>query len=441
VHPYTVSHMRRRFRRQQDEDESQPERRCFYGWVIWVVLTVGQVTTFFGTSSGITFIVDDLMAELGLSRTSLSLAYSVGTIGGALVQQPIGRAVDRFGGRVSITVCSAAYAASLIGISLPRSWATLAAALLFLRALGFGGLALSCTTCLQQWFVRRRGLATGCQEAGTSLVGFGCFSAVLAAMIRAHGWRRAYQLTGLGVLAYAPLAALLLRSRPEDIGLLPDGKAPPPQSSPEGAPASLSSPAPPASKPTIEGWTLREAQRTLAFWLVVASNALQWGMGAGFFLHLASISEELGMPASQLPGCFYLPWSVARATSLILGGWMLDRHEPHRILCLGFLCGSLSLATMGLIDMVAGYHLTPGLTVPVATFYGLSMGLCASVFKIVSSPAALPAPQNSAWSPARAPVPPSCASRSLPEPPPTLLWTNHRPPHATLGGGTSAPYR
>jgi len=68
----------------------------------------------------------------------------------------------------------------------------------------------------------------------------------------------------------------------------------------------------------IEGWRLGEATRTGAFWLIVLSNALAWGVGAGVFIHLASISRELGLPVSRLPGCFYLPWALQDGQSGVL---------------------------------------------------------------------------------------------------------------------------
>ena len=103
----------RRFKRMDDEEGSPDTTTgrccCFYGWTVWLVLTVGQTTTFFGTSSGVTFVLDDVMAELQLSRSMASLSYAAGTFVGAAAQIPIGRAIDRFGGRRSVAVCSAAF--------------------------------------------------------------------------------------------------------------------------------------------------------------------------------------------------------------------------------------------------------------------------------------------------------------------------------------------
>ena len=103
-------------------------------------------------------------------------------------------------------------------------------------------------------------------------------SLLLHGLVEAYGWRDAYLRSGIALLAYAPVAALVLRSRPEDIGLRPDGDAPLADSTPQTAGADA----------TVEGWRLGEAMRTAAFWIIVLSNALQWGVGAGLFVHLES---------------------------------------------------------------------------------------------------------------------------------------------------------
>ena len=358
----------RSYGRQIDAEDAARCPCCFYGWAVWLVLCVGSIGTFFGTSGAITFVLDDIMAELDLTRSAISACYMAGTLLGAAVQIPIGRAVDRFGGRRSIAVCSAAFALSCSCMSLPHHWSTLVLAFGFLRALGFGGLAGAVTTCLQQWFVRRRGLATGMLEATSSIVGFGLCSLLLHGLVEAYGWRGAYLRSGIALLAYVPVAAIVLRSRPEDIGLRPDGDARVADSTPQAAGAAA----------TVEGWRLGEAMRTSAFWIIVLSNALHRGVGAGLFVHLASVVRELGLPLRLLPSCFYLPWAFARAAALLVGGVALDRFPPRLVLGGGFLCNAASLAFFGW----PGTVLTPAKTVCVGVLYGLAMGLSAAAFKI-----------------------------------------------------------
>jgi MFS family permease len=308
------------------------------------------------------------MLELQLSRSAISAAYTVGTLLGAAAQSFIGRAVDHFGGRISISVCSIAYALSLVSISLPQSWLALSLAFAAMRALGFGGLQLACTTCLQQWFIRRRGLATGCAEAVTSLAGFGFCAIFFSWLVHSEGWRRAYMLVGLGVLAYAPFAAVLLRSRPEDVGLLPDGDQPAARR-PDGESNRVA---------TVDGWTLRDSRRTAAFWLLMIANATQWGIGAGVFFHLTSILAERRVAEAHIAVYFYLPWACSRALTMVVAGWALDHIHPRLGLASSFLGSAVAFASFGWPEA----ELTPAMTVVLAAVLGTSLGLGSATFKI-----------------------------------------------------------
>ena len=88
--------------------------------------------------------------------------------------------------------------------------------------LGYSGQSLF----LPNWFMRRRGLAIGIAFAG---VGIGSVTLLpwVQHMIEQTGWRTACTAMGILVLVVLAPINLLLRKRPEDIGLLPDGDAAP----------------------------------------------------------------------------------------------------------------------------------------------------------------------------------------------------------------------
>lgn len=313
----------------------------FYGWVVWAVLTLGLTTVFLGASSGVTFVVEPMKEEMRLTQTSVAMAYTLGTVFSALAQIPMGRSVDRWGGRIGVTVYSAAYFASVACLSLPHSWLMLAVSFGLIRALGVGGFETACNTCLQQWFSRRRGLATGLSQSINAVLSYAVLSNVDASLVRTYGFRTTYASAGMILLvAYTPLAAIFIRSKPEDFGLLPDGDgapSPPPpprrgtrqaalqpaseaalQPASDAAPQHANGSAPqPASEPAAEepgdgSLTLAEAARTRTLVLLASGNALAWGVGSGLFFNLSSIVQEGGLHESQLAPCLYVPWAICR---------------------------------------------------------------------------------------------------------------------------------
>jgi sugar phosphate permease len=75
-----------------------------------------------------------------------------------------------------------------------------------------------------RWFVTRRGLVVGILGASWA-TGQLAFLPLLAAVVDACGWRAASLTVTLVCAALLPVAAAVLRDRPEDIGLLPYGGA------------------------------------------------------------------------------------------------------------------------------------------------------------------------------------------------------------------------
>jgi MFS family permease len=123
--------------------------------------------------------------------------------------------------------------------------------------LGYSGQSLF----LPNWFIRRRGLAIGIAFAG---VGIGSVTLLpwVQHMIEQTGWRTACTAMGIIVLVVLAPINLLLRKRPEDMGLLPDGDAVPTATSAKP----VSNVVDPVWANT--DWTLSLAVRTARFWWI-----------------------------------------------------------------------------------------------------------------------------------------------------------------------------
>ena len=124
--------------------------------------------------------------------------------------------------------------------------------------LGYSGQSLF----LPNWFVRRRGLAMGLAFAG---VGVGSITLLpwMQLLIESAGWRAACVAMGLVVLVVLVPINLLLRKRPQDVGLQPDGDAAP-------APGVAARPASNVVDTAWAAvdWTLGRAMRTARFWWI-----------------------------------------------------------------------------------------------------------------------------------------------------------------------------
>jgi MFS family permease len=120
--------------------------------------------------------------------------------------------------------------------------------------LGYSGQSLY----LPNWFSRKRGLAIGIAFAG---VGIGSITVLpwVQVMIEQTGWRTACTAMGILVLVVLGPVNMLLRKRPQDIGLLPDG---------DPVPHASAQPVSNIVDPNWAAvdWTLTRALRTTRFW-------------------------------------------------------------------------------------------------------------------------------------------------------------------------------
>ncbi len=231
----------------------------FYGWII---IAVTFVTMAIGVNARTSFslLFPPIINEFGWERGVTAGAFSFGFLVSAAVSPLIGRMMDRAGPRTVMELGVALMAGGLLLAPLTtQPWHLYLTIGVLVGSgsicLGYSGQSLF----LPNWFNRRRGLAMGLAFAG---VGLGSITLLpwVQHMIEQTGWRTACTAMGILVLVVLAPINLLLRKRPEDIGLQPDGDAAPSASS---------------AKPISNivdpdwadiDWTLGRALRTARFW-------------------------------------------------------------------------------------------------------------------------------------------------------------------------------
>lgn len=265
----------------------------FYGWLI---VAVAFVTMGIGISARTAFslLFPPILDEFGWDRGLTAGAFSFGFLASAGFGPFLGRLMDRRGPRLVILSGVGLVALGLALAPLIRAPWHLYLTLGFLVGggsvcLGYTGHALF----LPNWFVRRRGLATGLAFSG---VGVG--SIVLLpwtqGLIERVGWRGAcLALAALVLVVLAPLN-LLLRRRPEDLGLHPDGDPAPAAGAGHAQPANVVDPAWAAVE-----WTLARAARTARFWWIVAGFVFGLFSWYAVQIHQTRYLLEIGFDPGQ----------------------------------------------------------------------------------------------------------------------------------------------
>jgi MFS family permease len=296
----------------------------FYGWLIVLGGAVGGSfmlgSAQFATS---TFLVP-MQEELGWSQTLIYGAFSVRILVGGLLGAFLGPLIDhRWAPRVIMPI-----GAVLMGVSfLVVKWAESPLA----YYLGYGvvgaiGLSITSVTMWEalsvKWFVRKRIKAIMWVAAGAAS-GPLVFPMTLTLLINAVGWRDAWFWFGIGTIAVLLPLALLVRTSPEDMGLLPDGDTE--TSLRADAAAGRARPADEFS------FTRKEAMRNRSFWLMTAAMTVPVIGLTGYQSHWIPYFREIGFSA-QMAAAAVMGYGFFNVTGRFVWTWVASRFPIQRVM-------------------------------------------------------------------------------------------------------------
>lgn len=332
-------------------------RGVFYGWVVVGIAMLATFASGPGQSYLFSVFIDPIIADTGMSRTGISSLYAAGTFVSAAMVFYISRLADRRGPQFTLTVIALGFGLACFGMAFASGWLLTALALASLRGLGQGALPINGTLLIAQWFVRRRGRAMAIAGLGGAL-STATLPPVARLLIDEVGWRSSYLVFGLAIwLVLVPVVVLLVRNRPEDVGLHPDGADYPPAD----------------ERPVTAGAPVeRRVLSTRMFWLLAIPMSMPGLVDTALIFHQASIFAERGLGPTVAAAAF-TPMALASAASGFTGGFLVDRFGP-RPLYIGALL--VLLIPPLLVQFIS--------TTPMAFVYGLTIGIGSGMSMMVS---------------------------------------------------------
>jgi MFS family permease len=264
------------------------KRQRFYGWTA----LAGIMLVYCALCGNLIYsygVFMPMMSEsLQRSRAALSGPYSVFMIIGGMLGPIAGMTVSRFGARINIIVGNIVGVLGLLGMSqVEELWQSH----LFFGIMGGVSLAFSefvaLTTVVNNWFIQKRSLAMGLLFASGGIGGF-VFPPLISWLITSWGWREAWAaIAAIHLLLTVILGGILVRSRPEDIGQVPDGIL----GVPQVANSKLSNPR--RVYQTTEDWTLRAALSTPALWMMVVIFSVTYFAAIMLTTHQIAYLEDM----------------------------------------------------------------------------------------------------------------------------------------------------
>ena len=298
----------------------------YYGWIVWLVSTVGLVSAAPAMGFTISLFYDHFINDFGLSRTAVSTLLGIATFLGALSLTWVGKQVDEHGSHRIGAMVSLVYALVLMALSVFITGPiTLFFAFFALRAMGQGGMVLVSNTAITKWWETRRGWLMSLTVVVLALSET-YYLRFLQALIDNYGWRNAWLVLGIAVaVTIVPLWWLLMRDRPEDFDLKPDGGFILHEDA--SNPAVLIA----DNEAKITGRTLKEARRTPIFWVFMVGRFFSVLFGSGLIIHQVSIFAQVDHSALIVANVFGIMALMRMGLSLGLGR-IISRVNPAYIM-------------------------------------------------------------------------------------------------------------
>jgi len=336
--------------------------RFFYGyWIVLVAFCLHFVTNGFRFYAFGIF-TPVLQQEMGWGRGEIYLALTLSGLAMGLGSPLSGRLVDRYGVKPPLIVGAFITGGGLALLSQTTAlWQ-------FLTLHTIAGLGTSimgmipASAMISNWFKKRRGFAMGLAGVGTGAGGFIMSPIIGGLLIPGLGWRNAYLV--LGLLAMAPiisLAIFVVKTRPGEMGLFPDG-APAPEVKAEMA-------KPPPLVTADNDFSLSAALRTPAFWLVTVSYTLFSFPMTAILQNQVAFLSDIGYPmvaASVALGAV----GICSAIGKFGFGLLCDYIKPSFALAIG-----LAMQLVALIIMMTVDASSPAAMVWIySIIYGLGIG-------------------------------------------------------------------
>lgn len=338
------------------ETHSPGQSKVFYGyWIIAATFLFVFIMSGCGFYAFSLF-VKPLETDLGWSRAGIMAAFSFFYLIVGVASPMVGRLVDRYSAKPVIVAGAVTSVAGFVLLSLMRElWQFY----LIYTIMGTGMAAIGyvpASAVVSNWFKKRRGMAIGIMSIGVGGGGAAMAPLIGGFLIPRFGWSGAYlALAAIIAVLIIPPALLVLKTKPSELGLYPDGM--------EAAEAAIYAGAsPPASSES----TLKMAIAAPVFWLIAIPFLTSAFSQVGTIMNQVPYLEDIGFPVATAAAALGAV-GLGSAIGKFGFGWLCDRMAAKYACAIG-----LGLQAASIIVLMNVSVASP---VTLVWLYAIMMGL------------------------------------------------------------------
>lgn len=315
----------------------------FYGWKL-VIVTIVILFVAYGIRGSFGLFIRPLCSEFSSSRGAFSFAFTLSLITYGVSSPLIGRLTDKFSPRLSVSIGGALIGLSMFLLSTATSLRQFYIYYGIIFGIGLSGIWPSCTSTINRFFVRKRGLANGIASSGISLGYFMTLGAAYS--VEFLGWRQTFVVMGfLSFLCVTLLGGIFMRRDPESMGLLPDGEA-----------VALNAPLNGRSS-ALRGLAPVEAIKKAEFWLVAALFSFTVAATYMLIIYLVPFVEDMGLGRRSEAAAALSLLGLISIVGRLGGGWLADRVGKLKTLTVSSVTVIVSLISLIFVRDIRALYL------------------------------------------------------------------------------------
>lgn len=320
-------------------DTTKKKPRYFYGWNVVAASFMAHLAYAEHHSSMLGFFFRPFQNEFGWNRSALAAVQTIARVAEAMVAPIIGPFIDRYGSRILMPVGAVIVGLTMLTVTqIDAIWQ-----FYLLRgiivALGFTLMGnLVTDVAINNWFVKKRGRAVAIARLGSNISNM-AFVPLTVFIIGAYGWRTMFVVFAVITWLVVLIPSLLLmRRRPEDMGLYPDGidpnQARPGDNNEDDSNGNIT-----ALREPI--WSRREVLATRTFWILAISFGACSMAFQGINISLAPYIQDLGYADTMVASVMTVRAAIM-ATSLPFMGLLIEHSQKLLVRIIPFAIQSVA---------------------------------------------------------------------------------------------------
>ncbi len=344
--------------------------KIYYGWWINLVTGITSGLAFGFTQQGASVLFKPIAADLGLNRTATSVASSTSRLEGG-IQAPItGMLSDKFGAKWVLVAGALIMGTGLVLMNfvVDSMWSYYIVWGVIIASGNNLGFALAVDKVLTNWFVKKRGLGFGVRFAIMGIMQVAIVP-IVSWLTITYSWRTTCLIWGMVIFASIPFTLYFVKqNRPEYYGLLPDG-AKVESGSEESTDTMIDKGIEYAASVQETEFTLKQAMRTSAYWMLAAASCAFGITNMSFNVHSIPFLTDRGIEPGTAAGLLSMMFFFT-IPSKFLFGVFADRVRKQYLKFL--LAASFLLMTVGVTIFLLNQ--TTAMIYGFLVFWGLGTG-------------------------------------------------------------------